>query len=78
MGRDALQNASGVGYGPCSLSSDRPARAGPWRFRSTIRSCPMREAAESPKKRPSLWSRFADIPTLIGLGVLLTLWVVLQ
>jgi hypothetical protein len=38
----------------------------------------MREAAESPKKRPSLWSRFADIPTLIGLGVLLTLWVVLQ
>ncbi len=38
----------------------------------------MRDAADTQKKRASLWSRFADIQTMLGIALLLTLWVVLQ
>ncbi len=38
----------------------------------------MREAVMTPKKRSSFWSRFADVQTLVAVGVLLTIWVVLQ
>lgn len=38
----------------------------------------MEENDMSPKKSASVWSRFADLQTLIGLGLLVTLWVVLQ
>jgi hypothetical protein len=38
----------------------------------------MREVEPVAKKRASIWSRFADLQTLIGLGLLLTIWVVLQ
>jgi hypothetical protein len=38
----------------------------------------MRDVAVAPKKRSSLWSRFADVQTVIGICLLVTLWVVLQ
>ncbi len=29
-------------------------------------------------KRPSVWTRFRDVQTVVGIGVLLLIWMILQ